>query len=115
LILANNIELLKNYVDKDGKDIVVIYYENGKYLCYSSDNKKLYLTKDEIFEKKNKVKIVEPDYFEEQVFDFSEEYSLSLGDVLFEPPEEEGEMVEEKIEEKEAEPQEEDDFFKHFM
>lgn len=115
----NNIEILNSYVDKEGKDIVVLSFDSGKYLCSYSDGTKASLSKEDIFERKVEVKIVEPEYFEGQMFDFSEDTS-SLGDILFDPPDEEVETIEEKIDPPEEKPdpveeEEEDDFFKHFL
>ena len=70
----------------------------------------VYLTKDQIFEQKKEIKIVEPEYFEEQIFD---EEDLGINsDLLFSVEEAKKELEHVSIEEKE-EP--EDDFFKDFL
>lgn len=106
----NNIELLKNYLDEDGRLITVISFTGGKYLCSYSNGMNVYLTKDQIFEQKKEIKIVEPEYFEEQIFD---EEDLGINsDLLFSVEEAKKELEHVSIEEKE-EP--EDDFFKDFL
>lgn len=101
----NNIELLKNYLDKDGKIITVINFVGGKYLCSYLDGTNKYLTKEQIFEQKKEVKIVEPIYFEEQIFENSDFVLEHSGDTLFSE-------IDKNIKLEEVP---EDDFFKDFL
>ena len=67
------IELFKSYLTKDGKKVVVLEYRGGKYLCSDSAGNKLFLSSDELLFSKNKPKIIEPSYFEENKVSFSED------------------------------------------
>lgn len=119
--MANNIELLNSYVDKDNKHITVLSFSGGKYLCAYSDGSRAYLSKDEIFDKKVEVKIVEPEYFEEQIFSFPDRKLSPSEDVLFDDSELEEEpeyFVQEEVPERvkeEEDSSEDDDFYKDFL
>lgn len=111
----NDIELLKNYLDKDGKSIMVLSFSGGKYLCSYSDGTKVHLRSNEIFGTKKEVKVVEPKYFEEQIFDFTED-DVSFGDSLFDNIDTLEDIVVEEEPVKEIEKEDSDgDFFKDFL
>lgn len=111
------IELLKPYRDKNGYNLLVISYRNGKYLCAYANGHKVSLTSDEIFEKEQPKKVVEPVYFEEEtVKTFEEKEVQSIEELIkyIEPV-----VNAEKPKSKDIKPVEkkddEDDFFKDFM
>lgn len=106
------IEILKTYWDKDKKQIVILSYSNGKYLCSYSDGKKVLLSSSEIFPIKKEKKVVEPEYIEDSIFS-EEAYFEATDTELFipeSPVEKEPSLIK-----KEKDNREEDDFFKDFF
>lgn len=105
--MVNNVELLKKYKDVNGETVIPLLFTDGKYLCSYPDGTNKHLKKEHLFEEKKEVKVVEPEYFEEQLFDFEDEEIISTGDTLFDN----NEFIEEKI----PDESEDDDFFKDFL
>lgn len=79
------IELFKSYLTKDGKKVVVLEYKGGKYLCNDSIGNKFFLSAGELLPIKNKIKVVEPSYTEDNKVSFSEEDFVFIKSDIDEP------------------------------
>jgi hypothetical protein len=109
------IELLKPYKDKNGFNLIVISYKNGKYLCAYANGQKVLLAPDEIFEKEQPKKVIEPVYFNEETVKIFEDEKPPMKDELIKSVEPSIEIFKQKDEKALKKKDDEDDFFKDFM